>query len=218
MNERDRGIIESLKKFRVLDRDQIIKLHFTNVKAPIDSCNKVLKRLNRDGHIEVDLSSRPYNYFPSPCSMRKDSMKIPHFKEIANFYISLLPFKVPTQFEVEFKTGQKGSIEPDIYMVWNGAPYFVEIQRNFYSSKVMEAKKQRYVDYFESRDWKVWTQHFPFIWILSEHKYNIDFSPLRLYQTKTSEEFVNTYLKRPPKEPPQEPPTKGGPGGLVWKL
>jgi hypothetical protein len=196
MNERDRGIIESLRKFRVLDRDQIIKLHFTNVKAQIDSANKVLKRLARDGHIEVDLSSRPYNYFPSPCSMRKDSMKIPHFKEIANFYISLLPFKVPTQFEVEFKSGQKGSIEPDIYMVWNNAPFFVEIQRNFYSSKVMEAKKQRYVDYYEGGTWREIMQHFPYVWIVSEYKYNMDFTPLRLFQTKNADEFVNAYLKK----------------------
>jgi hypothetical protein len=196
MNERDKGIIESLRRFRVLDRDQIIKLHFTNVKDQINSCNKVLKRLNRDGHVEVDLSSRPYNYFPSPCTMRKDSQKIPHFKEIANFYLSLLPFKTPNQFEVEFKSGQKGSIEPDIFMLWNGVPFFVEIQRNYYSSKVMDAKMKRYADYFQEGTWREWTQHFPYIWILSEHKYNMDFKPLRVFQTKTAAEFVDAYLKK----------------------
>jgi hypothetical protein len=39
-------------------------------------------------------------------------------------------------------------------------------------------------------------QHFPYVWIVSEFKYNMDFTPLRLFQTKNADEFVNAYLKK----------------------
>ncbi|UTW70235.1 hypothetical protein KHA80_06380 [Anaerobacillus sp. HL2] len=37
----------------------------------------------------------------------------------------------------------KGLMEPDIFMVFNKTPFFVEIQKNHYSN-VMAAKLQRY--------------------------------------------------------------------------
>ena len=92
MNERDKKIVEDLRRFRVLDRDQIIKLHFTYQKDPVNCCNKVLKRLTLQKKITVDRSTQPYRYFPIP-HIKKDSLKIPHFKAISNFFIELCKYK-----------------------------------------------------------------------------------------------------------------------------
>lgn len=195
MNERDKTIINNLKRFRVLDRNQIIQLHFTKQKDPINCCNKVLKRLTLNNKIEVDRSTQPYNYFTSPCNMKKDSQKIPHFKAIADFYIELCKYKKPTRFEVEYKVGDKGKIEPDIFMEWNGAPFFVEIQRVIYTKKVMNKKMKLYRDYYYSEDWKTESKYFPYIWVISDHIYKIDFEPLKVMQSKDVKEFVRKYIK-----------------------
>lgn len=195
MNQRDKDILDDLKRFRVLDRDQMIKLHFLKNKDGIQSCNKVMKRLVRDGLAAADHSARPYNYFPVP-SIRKDSTKIPHYKEIADFYLSLYAYKKPTEFEVEFKTGTKGSIEPDIFMRWYGTSFFVEIQRNIYTKKVMDAKMKRYLDYYKDEAWKEKFKFFPHIWIITQHTYTLDnSSPLKVYQTKNVCDFVERHLK-----------------------
>lgn len=54
MKKRDIAILNDLERFRVLSRNDIIDLHFANLKNPIASCNSVLKRLRRDGYIEVN--------------------------------------------------------------------------------------------------------------------------------------------------------------------
>lgn len=195
MNQRDTEILDNLKKFRVLDRDQIIKLHFLKNKDSVQSCNKVMKRLVRDGHISVDHSARPYNYFPVP-SIRKDSTKIPHYKEIADFYLHLSAYKKPSVFEVEYKTGTKGSIEPDIFMKWYGTSFFVEIQRNIYTKKVMDAKLNRYLEYYTNDDWKENLKHFPHIWIITPHTYTVNVKSLKVYQTKNVCEFYEKILTK----------------------
>ncbi|MGD7007641.1 replication-relaxation family protein [Metabacillus sp. 84] len=194
--QRDHQILEDLKKFRVLDRNQIIGMHFNERKDPVQSCNKVMKRLARDGVIDVDPTARPYNYFPSPSSIKKNSTKIPHFKAIADFYIELCQTIRPKKFEVEYRTGLKGSIEPDVYMIWNNNPFFVEIQRNIYTKKVMNSKIERYAAYYSDGDWKAKMKHFPYIWIITEHLYDLDPDPLRVFQSKNVEEMIETYMKR----------------------
>jgi hypothetical protein len=195
VNKRDKKIVEDLIRFRVLDRDQIIKLHFKTQKDPINSCNKVLKRLVLQNEITVDRSTQPYRYFPIP-HIKKDSLKIPHFKAIADFYINLCNYKKPTLFEVEYKTGEKGSIEPDIYMVWNGAPFFVEIQRVIYSKKVLYRKMKLYQDYFYSGDWKKESKYFPYIWMITDHVYKLNFEPLKVMQSKDVKEFMKKYIRQ----------------------
>lgn len=201
MNTRDKAIIQNLQKFRVLDRDQLISLHFVNLKRPVNACNDVMKRLRRDKHIEADTSANPFNYFPVP-SIRKDSAKLNHFKAIANFYIDLWTVSKPSVFEVEWKTGDKGSIEPDVFMIWKGTPFFVEIQRNVYSKKVMNDKYERYSKYFYSDEWKEepWQRKdkkfFPYVWMITEQKYKFPNEPVKVFQTQNANEFINRHMKK----------------------
>ncbi|MED4840422.1 replication-relaxation family protein [Weizmannia sp. CD-2023] len=201
MNQRDKAIVEGLKKFRILDRDQLIKMYFSDVKQKTVTCNRVMKRLNTYGLVSVNRNVRPYAYFPSESTMKPDSTKIPHFKAIADFYIQICEYKAPTVFEVEPKVGDKGTIEPDIFMVWNGAPFFVEIQRDFYTKKRMNAKYKRYLEYYKGGQWKEYTKYFPFIWIVTEIKYReLNWEPLKVYQSKNVSEFVRNHMTKK-KEP-----------------
>lgn len=196
MNLRDKAIIADLEKFKVLDRDQMIKLHFLKNKDSIQSCNKVMKRLARDGLVSVDHSARPYNYFPVP-SIKKDSTKIPHYKEIADFYLSLYAYEKPTEFEVEYRVGDKGKIEPDVYCRWMGTSFFVEIQRNVYTKSVMNAKMNRYLDYFNEGEWRDSFKFFPHIWLITQHNYKLDeFDTLRIHQTKNVCDFVESLRRK----------------------
>lgn len=195
MNKRDKEILTAIEKFRVLDRDHIIGMFFKDLKGSINACNRVMKRLERDGHVKVHRSTRPYSYYPATSNIRPNSTKVPHFLEIASFYVSLCKYAVPSKFEVEWKVGEKGKIEPDVFMIWNGAPFFVEIQRNHYTKKVMDAKEKRYLEYFYSDEWKKHSEFFPFIWIKTETKYNdLKWDPLKVHQSKSVKSFVKKYM------------------------
>jgi hypothetical protein len=152
MRKRDLAILNDLKRFRCLTRDDIIDLHFSDLKQPVTCCNTVLKRLRRDGYIEVSTKQQPYVYFVSPSPIKKDSTKLPHFLKIAEFYKSLIKYAEPKSFIVEPKYG-KGFMEPDAFMLWKRAPFFVEIQRSVYSDNVMNEKVSRYEAYYMSNDW-----------------------------------------------------------------
>jgi Replication-relaxation len=202
MNKRDEAIMDSLKMFRVLDRDQLIELHFSNLKQPTVTCNRVMKRLRDRKLVDCDTTSTPYNYFPNPSPIRKDSMKLLHFKAITNFFIEAAKLGHVAEFEIEFKPGKKGSIEPDLFMIWNNAPFFVEIQRNVYSKKVIDTKMERYRDYFDSEEWKElpWQRSdkkfFPYILIITDHKYHINKPPLKVFEASSMTDFVSKYVKR----------------------
>ncbi|MGF9946094.1 replication-relaxation family protein [Priestia megaterium] len=194
MNHRDQEILENLKKFYVLDRDQLIQLHFQEQKQPITTCNRIMNRLASKGLVKVDRTTRPYNYFHNETNMKLNSTKIPHFKAITQTYLDLTHFTKPSIFEVEMKLGAKGTIEPDLYVVWNGAPMFIELQRNRFTIKVMQAKIDRYQAYYDSREWKKFTEQFPFILILSDTRYNIDTGSLGVYQAKDIQDFIKGYF------------------------
>lgn len=202
MNKREKAIVESLKKFRVLDRDQLIALHFSHLKSAVLVCNRTLRRMRDRDQVSCDTSVQPYNYFSNPPQIRKDSMKLPHFKSITNFYLEASKFGTISDFEVEFKTGEKGSIEPDFFMVWNNAPFFVEIQRSVYTKKVMDAKLNRYETYFKEGEWKNghWQgekSFFPYVLIISDHVYNgLTREPLKILQAKDMNDFVRKYVRK----------------------
>ena len=201
MNQRDKAILNGLKNFRILNRDQLIRMYFKEGKDKVYLCNRVMKRLSRDGLVNVNRETRPYSYFPSGSTMKPDSTKIPHFKAIADFYIQLCEYKEPTTFEVEPKLSNKGAIEPDIFMEWYGAPFFVEIQRDFYTKKRMNAKYKRYHEYFNGGEWREYTKFFPFIWIVTEIRYKeLAWEPLKVYQSKGVPDFVRNYMTKK-KEP-----------------
>lgn len=197
MRQRDKEILNDLERFRCLSRDDIIDLHFSHLRQPVTSCNTVLKRLRRDGHIEVNMDMQPYLYFPAPSTMKKDSAKIGHFLKIVQFYKDCMNYEVPKLFQVEPKYGAKGFVEPDVFMLWRRAPFFVEIQRSIYSKKVMDGKIKRYEDYYHSGEWKKesWQPQnkkiFPPIIMVTETKYAIDSTNIRVFQVANLKEFLN---------------------------
>lgn len=204
MRKRDLDILKDLERFRVLDRDSIINLHFSHLKHPITSCNTVLKRLRRDGQIEVNTDHHPYLYFISPSPIKKDSAKIPHFLKIVEFYQSLLKYEKPKTFLVEPKYG-KGYMEPDAFMIWKGGVFFVEIQRSIYSKKVMKEKMNRYESYYLSNEWQrePWQPHgkeiFPAVIVITETRYQIESSNIKFFQVKHIDQLMNFF------KPKQEP-------------
>lgn len=196
MRKRDLAILHDLERFRCLTRDDIIQLHFKGLKNAVTCCNTVLKRLRRDGQIEVNTDQQPYIYFTSPSAIKKDSAKIPHFLKIVEFYRSLLRFEDPETFIVEPKYG-KGFMEPDAFMIWKRSPFFIEIQRSVYSERIMNEKFNRYVSYFLSNEWQqeswqpVDKKIFPKIILISDTKYTLPrHDAVNFFQVKDINQFL----------------------------
>jgi hypothetical protein len=206
MNKRDIAILNDLQRFRCLTRNDIIDLHFSNLKQPVTGCNNVLKRLRRDGHIEVSTNFLPFVYFPSPSSMKKDSTKIPHFLKIVEFYKSLLEYEKPRSFVVEPKYG-KGYMEPDSFMIWRKSPFFVEIQRSVYSDKVMQEKIKRYEEYYLGNEWQQepWQPQnkkvFPSVVVITDTRYKIDSPYIKFYQVPHIRQLVHMFEPKKQIEP-----------------
>lgn len=188
MNTRDKAIVEDIQKFRVLSRDLIADLHFQNVKNKVTAANYVLKRLRRDKYISCSDDRRQYIYFPADGAIKRDSTKIPHFLMIAEFYNQIIKIEKPRLFLVEPKYS-KGMPEPDVFMIWKGMPWHVEIQRTAYSEKQMKEKLIRYDHYFLSNEWQKeeWQREdkkiFPYLWISGVGKYAIGTRSYRVFQT-----------------------------------
>lgn len=205
MKKRDLAILNDLQRFRCLTRDDIIDLHFKDLKQPVTSCNTVLKRLRRDGYIEVSTRQLPYIYFASPSPIKKDSTKIPHFLKIVDFYKSCTKFALPSTFIVEPKYG-KGYMEPDVFMTWKKTPFFVEIQRSVYSDKVMTEKVKRYDNYYFSNEWQKepWQPQnkkvFPAVIIITDTRYRIESTYIKFIQVPHIDLLVNMF------EPKRENP------------
>jgi hypothetical protein len=201
MKKRDQAILEDLQRFRCLSRDLIIDLHFKGLKNPVTCANTVLKRLRRDGYIEVTKDRQPYIYFPSPAAIKKDSAKIPHFLKIAEFYRSLLKYEPPQLYVIEPKYG-KGFMEPDAFMLWKRGAFFVEIQRSVYSEKVMAEKIQRYESYFLSNEWQQepWQPEnkkvFPVVIMLTDTRYKIESPYVRFIQVQNIEQLVSMFAPK----------------------
>ena len=194
MINRDKQILHDLERFRVLDRDLIAALHFSHTKNPITHTNSVMKRLRRDKYVTASTERRKYLYFPADKHIKKDSQKINHFLEIANFYKEIRKIDEPKAFIVEPKYG-KGMMEPDIFMIFRNAPVFVEIQRTRYTEKQIKDKLLKYQAYYVSGAWEKesWQPEnkkvLPHIWILSTdgYKYEIPMTPFRVFQNTIEE-------------------------------
>lgn len=201
MIQRDKDIIKDLERFRVLDRDLIASLHFSHTKNPITHTNSVMKRLRRDKYVTASTERRKYLYFPADKHIKKDSQKINHFLEIANFYKEIRKIDEPKIFQVEPKFGGKGTIEPDIFCIWAGHPWLIEIQRTHYTESIMKAKLNRYENYFLSGEWQKepWQLEHkkiqPFVWIHGVGRYNIGIRSFRVFQ-ETVEGMVKLLAKK----------------------
>lgn len=188
MNERDKSILADLEQFRCLSRDHIAELYFSHTKQPITQANNVLKRLRRDGYIKCSTAFRKYIYFACDQRMKPDSAKIGHFLAIADFYVELRKIQQPKQFIVEHKNGSKGNPESDAFMIWRGMPWFIEVQRSYYTHKTMNEKMNRYEKFYiegkwEDAEWQPASKKiFPLIWITGKGKYDVGTRPFRVVQ------------------------------------
>ncbi|MFJ7977949.1 hypothetical protein ACIQZI_20070 [Peribacillus sp. NPDC096379] len=88
-------------------------------------------------------------------------------------------------------------MEPDAFMIWKRAPFFVEIQRSVYSEKVMNEKFMRYVTYYMSNEWKQesWQpadkKVFPKIILITDTRYNLPrHSGVHFFQVQDIKQFL----------------------------
>ncbi|PFB74757.1 hypothetical protein CN286_26540 [Bacillus anthracis] len=196
MKNRDKAILGDLKRFRCMSRDDIIDLHFQGLKNAVSCCNAVMKRLRRDGHVDADITQQPYIYFPQPSTIRKTSQKIPHFLGIVEVYKQLIHYEKPKLFKVEPKYG-KDYMEPDAFTIWCRSPFFIEVQKSVYSKKIMQDKINRYELYFHSQEWhnESWqpkdSKFFPSILIITDKKYDVTSSNLRIFQAISIHDFMD---------------------------
>ncbi|EPC8411446.1 replication-relaxation family protein [Bacillus thuringiensis] len=199
MRNRDKAILNNLKRFRCMSRDDIIDLHFQGLKNAVTCCNTVMKRLRRDGHVDANISQQPYIYFPQSSTLRKTSQKIPHFLGILDVYKQLIYYEKPKLFKVEPKYG-KEFMEPDAFTIWRRSPFFIEVQKSVYSKKVMQDKINRYELYFHSQEWhnESWqpkeSKYFPSILLITEKYYNLSSFSLRIFQASSISNFLNSLV------------------------
>jgi hypothetical protein len=209
VNKRDQAIMDHLRLFGCMSRNQIIGMHFNDLKNPVNSCNSVLKRLSRDGHIKCSTLYSPYVYFPSTSKIKENSQKIPHFLELVNTIIEMRSFKDPKHVIIEPKYSinnkVKGNIEPDIFAMWFGNPTFIEVQRNTYTQAVMQKKVDLYEAYFHSDEWKsepyqtFGKERFPSILIITNTRYSIKSEFVKIHQAPSISDFVER-LKGAPQQ------------------
>lgn len=208
LTNRDKAIIKDLTRFRVMDRNSIAEIHFSNVKNPERAANNVLLRLLRDGEIQRSKSFVPYVYFGPETNIKKNSAKIGHFLAILNTYKEMYKLGKLTTFLVEPKYGSKGTVEPDIFCIFRDTAFFIEIQRTIYSDKQMKEKLDRYVEFYHNG---IMTKPFPHVLIISEQRYAIDGDfPFKIFQAQSFTQFTDSLrTSNQPKTPIKNNSTPG---------
>lgn len=193
---KQKDIISDLERFRCMARDDIVAIHFRDRKHPVAQANMMLKRLRLQGDVIADTSRRPYLYFPANTTIKKQSQKIDHFLAIVQIYRDLRRSGKLRQFDVEPKYGKKGTVEPDIFAIWNGSPWFIEVQRSIYGEKTMQAKLKRYEQFHREGKWRRFTwqpkgkEIFPHVWIIGEKQYDTSMARFKVFQSRNVEEFI----------------------------
>ncbi|MCC2425350.1 replication-relaxation family protein [Bacillus wiedmannii] len=202
MVERDINIINDLTRFRVMKRDQILKLHFKKNANNISNGNNVLKRLVDRNYITVNKTYRPHIYFPNPATIKLDSTKIQHFLSIGDLYVTLCEVQQPRSFIVEPKYA-KGHVEPDALIILeNSLAIFVEIQLSRYTSSMIRKKFLGYKELYKSGIIKKETWQpsnkiiYPPIVLISDYRYEIDVPGLKILQYQSIQQFIDHVNKK----------------------
>lgn len=197
MKERDNAILRDLERFRCMSRNDVAAIHFNNLKQPITQANFVLKRLRLYGYIDANTERRPYVYFPAQSQMKRQSQKIDHFLSIIQIYHDLKQHGKLPRFDVEPKYGNKGTVEPDIFCIWKGSPWFIELQRSIYTDKAMKQKLIRYEQFKREGKWRNldWQpkgkEVFPYVWIIGERRYDTrHVRGFQVFQSRNVNEFL----------------------------
>jgi hypothetical protein len=208
MNKRDKMIVEAIRNFRVLSRDQLIELYFNELKNPVNSANNVLKRLSRDGIIKCSKRYSPYVYFLAESKIKEDSQKIPHFLGLGDVVIEMEKTGHSPKFlTIEPKYGRKGTVEPDMFCKWLGMPVFIELQRNTYTAAQMQKKIDLYESYFHSDEWKqepyqeFGRERFPTLILITNTRYPVKSDNFNIVQVPNITEIYNRVQQKQSKKP-----------------
>ncbi|MGW9018901.1 hypothetical protein [Priestia megaterium] len=201
LSQRDKDIIGFINQFRAVDRDSLVELFFKQLKSPINACNSVMVRLYRLGLIERTQQYSPTVYLPVDAKIKKNSQKILHFLSILDVYKQMSTYGIPKQVIVEDKpTGRKGGIEPDLFCIFKGSPFWIEIQRNQYSEQKIQAKINLYEEFFFSDEWKAlhWQPEsraaiFPSVILITPVRYAVNSDNIRIIQVASIHELMEKY-------------------------
>lgn len=222
MRKRDKQIVDALEQFRALSRDQIAELFFSRLKNPITNANYVLKRLRRDGYVEVNMHSQPYVYFPSPSPIKKDGKKVGNYLSIADFYIELRKHGTPREFIVEPRYSDT-KVRPDAFMIYKDAPFWIEIQDSVYSHNVMAQKMDLYEQFYASGAYAnlPWQPKgkavFPRIVIISKNGYDVSSPNFRIIQARSASDFAKLVQPKQPSPAPVQQRIVNN-GGIKFNL
>ncbi|WP_455920332.1 hypothetical protein [Priestia megaterium] len=155
----------------------------------------------RLGLIERTQQYSPTVYLPIDAKIKKNSQKILHFLSILGIYKQMCTYSAPTRVIVEDKpTGRKGGIEPDLFCIFKGSPFWIEIQRNQYSEQKMQAKINLYEEFFFSDEWKAlhWQPEdraaiFPSVILITPVRYAVSSEHIRIIQVTSIDELMEKY-------------------------
>ncbi|MDP9580543.1 hypothetical protein [Priestia megaterium] len=226
LSQRDKAIIAFINQFRAVDRDSLVELFFKQLKSPVNACNSVMVRLYRLGVIERTQQYSPTVYLPVDAKIKKNSQKILHFLSILDVYKQMCTYSVPKNVIVEDKpTGQKGGIEPDLFCIFKGSPFWIEIQRNQYSEQKMQTKINLYEGLFFSDEWKAlyWQPEdrsaiFPSVILITPVRYAVHSEHIRIIQVASIHELMEKYKSSAKQQRDGKPRTSASSGGIKINL
>ncbi|MGC9934385.1 hypothetical protein [Priestia aryabhattai] len=226
LSQRDKDIIGFINQFRAVDRDSLVGLFFKQLRSPINACNSVMVRLYRLGLIERTQQYSPTVYLPVDAKIKKNSQKILHFLSILDIYKQMCTYSVPKQVVVEDKpTGRKGGIEPDLFCIFIGSPFWVEIQRNQYSEQKIQAKINLYEEFFFSDDWKAlhWQPEdqsaiFPSVILITPVRYTLSSEHICIIQVASIHELMEKYKNSGKQQRGTKPLKSASSGGIKINL
>ncbi|MGC9935389.1 hypothetical protein [Priestia aryabhattai] len=201
LSQRDKDIIAFINQFRAVDRDSLVDIFFKQLRSPVNACNSVMVRLYRLGLIERTQQYSPTVYLPVNANIKKNSQKILHFLSILDIYKQMCTYSTPKQVIVEDKpTGRKGGIEPDLFCIFKGSPFWIEVQRNQYSEQKMQVKINLYEEFFFSDEWKAlnWQPEdrsaiFPSVILITPVRYAASSEHIRIIQVASIHELMQKY-------------------------
>ncbi|MDC0706768.1 hypothetical protein [Priestia sp. AB] len=225
LSQRDKDIIGFINQFRAVDRDSLVELFFKQLKSPVNACNSVMVRLYRLGLIERTQQYSPMVYLPVDAKIKKNSQKILHFLSILEIYKQMCTYSTPKHVIVEDKpTGRKGGIEPDLFCIFKGSPFWIEIQRNQYSEQKMQAKINLYEEFFFSDEWQAshWQPEdrpalFPSIILITPVRYAVNSEHIRIIQVASIHKLMEKY-KNSAKQERQVRPRLSSSNGIKINL
>ena len=226
LSQRDKDTIAFINQFRAVDRDSLVDLFFKQLKSPVNACNSVMVRLYRLGLIERTQQYSPTVYLPVGAKMKKNSQKILHFLSILDVYKQMCTYSVPKHVVVEDKpTGRKGGIEPDLFCIFKGSPFWIEIQRNQYSEQKMQVKINLYEEFFFSDEWKSlhWQPEerapiFPSVILITPVRYAVSSDYIRIIQVTSIHELMEKYKSPAKSQREARSRTNVSSGGVKIKL